>query len=131
MEKKEIKNKINKYVNQEDGATFIEIKKLLKQDYGEKIALNGEYALTAPADENLVFWAEMSEELTEIITELIEEKELMYVPTHPLPYMAEGGGLNLPIAKKPVPDNGYSQPHWTPVLLYQYDEAVSKNKQLQ
>ncbi|WGI18080.1 hypothetical protein [Methanonatronarchaeum sp. AMET-Sl] len=125
--KKEIKKILRNYIAENNGTTFIELKKLLKQ----KINVDGEYALTAPEDPNLVFWAEMSKELTEIINELIEQKELMYIPTHPVPYMAEGGGLNLPLAKKPEPENGFQQPHWTPVLLYTYEKALEKHPELQ
>ncbi|OUJ18420.1 hypothetical protein AMET1_1336 [Methanonatronarchaeum thermophilum] len=124
--KKEIKNKVCEYIEENDGATFIELKKLLKN----KIDVNGQYALTAPTNDNLIFWSDMSKELTEIITELIEEKEIMYIPTHPLPYMAEGGGLKLPLAKKPKPKNGYQEPHWTPITLHKYDDALQKNPEL-
>lgn len=98
------------YVQNYDWVSLVE----LARRYGDQG--KGDHALTIEPKLNIVLWANMSEKLVTSIIELVHNKEIHVHPASFLAYMIDGGGLRLPLAKKPPP-SGYKESHWLPVTL--------------
>lgn len=65
---------------------------------------------------NLVIWANLSSDVADAVIELYKAKEIDFTPCSTMVYMADGVCLQLPLAKRP-PINGYTKPHWAPVVM--------------
>ena len=110
------------------GCTFIE----LRRRYGSQMKGN----IILSIDHNLVLWHDLSEKFCDAFDKLgimdkdrdalgLKEKKAHMHPVNsqvggiPLPYLLEGGGLDLPVAKlSPQTLKGYKKPHWLPIMLY-------------
>jgi len=67
-------------------------------------------------DDNIVVWADMSEELVNVITSLRVNKSIHIHKADPLVYVMDGGWPNMPMVNRP-PKNGYKHPHWLPIVF--------------
>lgn len=87
-------------------------------DFAEEhgISACGDYVL-GQSNFNIVYWSNLSEELSEIINELIISKQLFYHPTEYLTYLIDGCILEMPVVKRVPNKNGYKKPHWWPLCL--------------
>jgi hypothetical protein len=74
------------------------------------ISLNEKYP-------NIVLWSGLSQEGLDSIQSLLKEKKIRFVEASVLTYFADGGALNLPIAKRLT---NYKKPHWLPVCFRSY-----------
>lgn len=74
----------------------------------------GSLSLELDGYENLLVWANVSADLIEAINEALERKEVFLGPASDLTYLTDGGGLNLPEAKKL---QSYKSPHWVKMVL--------------
>jgi len=63
---------------------------------------------------NLVIWSDMSEEFCDLIESIRPVTQID--SANVFVYLADGGMLKLPIAKRP-PKKGYKEPHWAPVTI--------------
>ncbi len=98
-------------VEDRDYVTFIEIGKLLES----RIKTTGDNAMMlGSGDHNIVMWAGMSEQFFELVEALIAAKRIFLHPATFLTYMIDGGGLQLPLAKRA---QKYKKLHWIPVCF--------------
>jgi len=65
-------------------------------------------------DNNVFYWVNISEKLCNILRSLIDAGQIHGNPTTILVYMADGGGLRLPIAKRI--GFKYKNPRWLPIV---------------
>jgi len=93
---------------------------------------------------NILYWSGMSEEVCDILDELVSKGKIYAKPTVFLTYLADGGGLDAPLAKRQ--NFHYKKPRWLPVtwcskshlrhespaIRKQYDEQMldRRNKKL-
>ena len=103
-----MREKIIEYCTDRDWVSFCELQRHIGDDS------EGDISISFPG--NIVMWAGMSEEFASCVDKLIEEKILHTVPMELLSYVIDGGGLRLPVAKKP-PKSGYKKPRWLPTGL--------------
>ncbi|HUV51641.1 MAG TPA: hypothetical protein VMW64_01025 [Dehalococcoidia bacterium] len=96
------------YVQTRDWVTPVE----LRGRYGERGT--GDHALTLGT--NLIVWTGLSESLVTAILRLLEKREIHAHPVSWLTYLIDGGGLKLPLAKRP-PKRGYTREHWAPLAF--------------
>ena len=76
----------------------------------------GDYQWVTESDDNIIFYAGLSEKLVSALRELLREKKAHLHPASVLAYMMDGGILKLPLARKP-PRGGYKKLHWLPVCF--------------
>jgi hypothetical protein len=79
------------------------------------VDVKGSFALTLGHPNNVV-WAGMSERFLDACKTVLDEKRVYPHPASFLAYMIDGGGLRLPLAKRP-PKGGYRNEHWLPTCL--------------
>jgi len=77
-------------------------------------------------DKNIWLWTGISRELADILEELIIGEKIGMCLCPVFVYLADGGMLNMPLAKRNMK---YKAPRWCPVTFSAYD-VVKKNKQL-
>jgi hypothetical protein len=105
-----LKEAIVEFVRERDWVTLVE----LQRHMGDYMETKGHIALEwAP---NLLLWGGMSQELVDLLIELNKEKRIVYYTTSALTYMADGGVVDLPVAKN-MPKKGYKKPRWLPVCI--------------
>jgi hypothetical protein len=98
------------YVEHYDWVTFVEIERLLEPF----IPTRGTLALEiAP---NTIMWADMSEEFCAVMHEIQERKLIWPHGVSLLSYLADGGVLTLPLAKRPS-KKGYVKERWLPIAF--------------
>lgn len=108
----ELKDRVESYVEEKRGVSFVEIEGLLEDD----IELRGEWALTHPEDPKVNFWVKMSEEFKTIIQDLRNENRVDINPCRPFIYIVDGSVPDIDIAKRP-PADGYKTERWLPATL--------------
>jgi hypothetical protein len=79
--------------------------------------------LTLPNYSNIVLWVDMSQELAQLIIDLVNERVLTYSPTEWLVYVADHMILPLPLATEKVQ---YEEPHWLPVAFSLVDPQANQ-----
>jgi hypothetical protein len=89
-----------------NGLTFIELLKYLPYLRGDKSI--------SFASEGMVLWVNVSDQCIDAIEILVKEQAISMNPTSTLTYLADGGGLKLPIAKRA---QKYKNAHWLPVTF--------------
>jgi hypothetical protein len=102
------------------GTSFVEVEDLLKR---RGYIPDKEYSFNLSYDglPNVILWSACSDEVSDIIVQVLSDKRVKLTPTSPWVYIIDGCFMNLPIAKRP-PKNGYKKPHWIPVVLNKADE---------
>lgn len=76
--------------------------------------VDGDLALEHPGFTNIYLWAGVSQTVVDALNELLTARLVHYVPTSVLVYAADGGMLNLPLAKSA---RNYKTPRWAPVVI--------------
>ena len=109
MDKKEWKEKVLQCVSSHWGATFAN----LMQEMG--VDTSGDVELTHPVYKTLILWNGLDAGLAAAITELLEDKEIVFERTLSLVYVMDGCVMSLPEARE---EREYPVPHWFPVALY-------------
>lgn len=93
-----------------DNVSFVELNRYL-EPFAE---VGGEHGIRiAP---NLTVWEGMSAELADLVRRLWSEARIHFHPCSSFSYMLDGGGLTLPVAKRP-PKSGYRNLRWLPVVM--------------
>jgi len=105
------------YIENYDWVTPVE----LERRYGEQ----GDGAHSLCLGKNMVVWTGMSEKLTTAIMQLLEAKAIHSHPGSYLAYIIDGGGLKLPLAKRP-PKGGYAKEHWLPLVFRSGPKCTAK-----
>jgi ATPase family associated with various cellular activities (AAA)/AAA+ lid domain len=88
----------------------------LTKALNEYMEVGGDQGLAARANPNTVLWAGMSQELCELICELVASKRLYIHPTDVERYKSIQKGLRLPILREPT-DDRLPRPAWLPCSL--------------
>lgn len=86
----------------------------------------GDYLWVTESDDNIVFYAGLSQKLLSALWELLREKKVHLHPASLLTYLVDGGMLKLPLARKP-PRGGYKKLHWLPICLRPGASCVLQN----
>lgn len=107
MTSNELKDAIIKLATERKHITFVEIMNKFPDE-------KGLFSISLPSYENILMWTGMSELLAEAVSELLESHQLYTHSANQLTYLADGGGLTLPLAKDA---RQYQKPHWFPVTL--------------
>ena len=103
---------ILEYVRKMDYVSFPELLRHMEGRHEVK----GKFSIIMEADENLVLWYGLSENMCEVLHDLRRGGLIKYQPSSLLVYMIDGGMLTLPLAQRP-PKVGYKEPHWLPVTI--------------
>lgn len=98
------------YLRRHDYVTFAEIQLRLAPFLETRGAVCLEQA------SNLVLWADMSQELADLLQGLLRARRVFLHPASALTYLIDGGLLKLPLARRP-PAGGYKEQHWLPTTL--------------
>lgn len=93
-----------------DNVSFVELNRYL-EPFTE---VRGEYGIRIAS--NLTVWECMSADLADLVRRLWSEGRIHFHPCSSFSYMLDGGGLTLPVAKRP-PKNGYRSLRWLPVVM--------------
>ena len=99
------------YIRAYDYVTHVECERVL----APHLEVKGDWALTHPTVENLLFWVNVSEAFLDVLTELLDGGHIWRVPAEVLSYAIDGKVLTLPIPKRV--QKRYARPHWVPTCL--------------
>jgi hypothetical protein len=105
----QIVDAIINHITTTDWVSFVELTGLA-ESHG--VPTKGDY--TFEAFPNGIIWAGMSEEFCALINAIRKDSRVTIDSGSELSYLADGGALNLPIAKGAPrdPDRGYAKPRW-------------------
>lgn len=92
------------------GVSFVEIEDLLSPF----MTVQGERSLALPDHANIILWMNMSETVSHLIEELVNNKVLVYSPVEWLVYLIDRKLPTLPLATEA---RSYDTPHWLPVAF--------------
>lgn len=107
MNLNERQTEIIEFIKSRESVSFVELSDKF-QDWWK-----GDYEYTRDGY-NIVFWAGMSAEACDAMIELVAARRIELVPTTPLVYLCDGGGLTYPLVKSA---RKYKKPHWLPVVV--------------
>lgn len=85
------------------GVSFVELMREVPGFRGDNRMINAK---------NMVYWDGISDEAAQTLLDLQNENIIEKTPCHPVIYVCDGGGMNLPLVKR---DRTYKKPHWLPV----------------
>lgn len=108
----QLKAALVEYVRTDGDVLFPE----LAQALSRYMETSGDQGLAARANPNTVLWAGMSQQLCELICELVSSKRLYIHPTDPERYKAAQQSIRLPLLKEPT-DNRLPRAAWLPSSL--------------
>lgn len=107
----ELREAILEHVRDRDHVSFAE----LLREFGSRFNLKGSMALAPESYPTILYWAGMSAEFCEAVSDLTSERgPLVKEPCPLLVYLIDGMTLNLPLVKQPI---AYKSDHWLPVVL--------------
>ncbi len=101
------------YVRSHDYVSFAELHRILAPHMG----VEGNFALTIPDRPNQILWPGMSEALTDLLNELIQQSRIHVHPADWMIYMVDGRVPRMEMGKRPPKDRDYKKPHWLPVCF--------------
>lgn len=93
----ELKNKIVKYISNNQGTSFAEIENIFEENDYE---YSGNIAFCNSKNTNIVFWSGWKQEAINIVLELLNDKKIEMKPCELLIYLVDGKSLKLPILNK-------------------------------
>lgn len=101
------------YIDRTGHVSFPELQRFAETALG--MDARGDYCLEiAP---NLILWTGVSDAFVDLVHGIQATRKVDLNSTSLLVYAADGGILNLPLAKRP-PKRGYKDPHWAPVVFH-------------
>lgn len=95
------------------GTSFVE---LVAAIGAAGVPTEGDQALFLPGDRNIVLWVGVTQQVVDVVNELLTAKLAHLHPTQPLTYFIDGQVPTFPVAQRP-PAGGYKEPHWAPVVI--------------
>ena len=101
-----LKDRVRAYIESTDYVSYAELAHRFPEFKG------GDYATFLA--ENLVLWANMTQEAADAINALRAEGHIKIQPSSIFVYLADGMTMSLPIAKRV---RAYKKPHWAPTTL--------------
>jgi len=110
MTREEIKNKMESYIHEKKGVTFIELERIMT-DAG--FNWEGQMGFGV-LEKNLIYWQGWNQDAIDLFNELTQEKAVETDTTAPLTYMIDGRVLTIPQATR---YQKYKKPHWVPIIL--------------
>lgn len=101
-------------VKARDWVTFVEL-----AEHAEAHGIETRGDLSMEVCPNGVVWAGMSQDLVDLIEAIRDTGRVAWDGGSWLAYLADGGGLTLPIAKRAPRDpvKGYAKPRWIPTFF--------------
>ncbi len=106
-----IKKAIAAKVMTDDHVSFIEVQRIFND---HNFDYKGKRMICHPEHSNLVFWSGWNDTAINIMTEILQEHPIGMSTADIMIYLIDGGGLQLPIAKKA---RSYKKNRWYPVVL--------------
>lgn len=104
-----MKTKILDYVREKGGGvSMVELSRDIP-------GFNGNRAMFSGEGTNIVVWNGISQEAIDALAELVQDNQIEVKATQPFVYLIDGGGLDLPLAKRT--NHHYKKPHWLPVAI--------------
>lgn len=113
---------IGDFVRERPGTSMIELE-------GRFPWFRGDMEWASRDDSNLVFWVGLSRDFVEAVQEAEGLGLVHREPTQLLTYLADGGGLSLPLAKGSHRGQ-YKVRHWLPVVLVPGQVTAERVKQV-
>lgn len=110
MKTADAKKALLDYVRKHDYVSMVQAVRIL----GEHVDPEGSLAMCHSEFENIILWAGLSEDANAILLDLFRTRQIHWRATSVLVYMADGGALNFPLAKRL---RAYKTPRWLPVVL--------------
>lgn len=114
------RNKFNKFrdimtdvIHRNHYATFLSCERAFDQI---GLMWQGASTIRLPDMDHIVLWAGWNDNSIAYLEELLREGAVKLSPMVPLAYQAEGRYPKLPVAGV-IPECGYTEDHWLPVLL--------------
>jgi hypothetical protein len=101
---------VEQLITQRSGVSFVEIERLLTS---RGVETKGPHALVIDKY-NIALWAGMSERFVAVMDAVQARKNVSLKPTSCLVYLADGGMLRMPLAKR---TRRYKELHWAPVVF--------------
>lgn len=111
MSKDELKVYIINYIKYHTHITFIDLEELFESLH---IEYRGEFTFVHVDNVNIVLWHEWSNEMINLIGDLLTSDQLELERTNVTTYVRHGMYLDLPVLINPF---GYSGTSWLPVQL--------------
>ena len=113
------KSTYKKYILQilawERTITFPKLLEYLAINTGTTV--DGDHCISMGSLPNGVLWVGVISEVSEAITELVNEGEIDVTPCSLLQYLEAGEGLAMPVVDRNHPVKGFETPTWVPVKL--------------
>ena len=104
---------VAKLVEQTDWVTFMQVARFLEQ---QGVPWRGDVNLSMATDSNVLLWSGMSQQMSDVLVRLIDERRVFFHRSSVAAYHVHGGTLMLPLAGEPE-EGGLQKPHWLPVAL--------------
>ena len=120
MSKEQMKTIIENYIKAHPGTSFVEIERLFEENGFDYRGDRGIFPSTEHRDgdidigKNILFWAGWNRQACEIFCEIIAG-DFHYETCPIVLYLADGGYLDIPIAKRYYHD--YKDIHWLPAVI--------------
>jgi hypothetical protein len=99
------------YIRKNPGTSYVTLQRVAEEAGFE---VHGDMVIAHDQFPKVLFWAGMSDSFATAMLSLLESGRIKERPTALLVYLADGGMLRCPLAKKL---KAYSTPHWCPVAL--------------
>lgn len=113
ISQRELAEAVAELVESTDWVTFNQISQFLERLH---VPSRGELNLSMSMDRNVLLWSGMSEEMSEVLVELMDQKRIFAHRSTVAAYHVQGGVLGLPLAESPRA-GGLHHPHWLPVAF--------------
>lgn len=106
---------ISRFIRTRRDCSFAELEYEFPDDFNRRDD-DGRAVSFGMLDQNVVFWAGLSDRMASTLIQMNDESRLHFWPTHFIVYFADGRVPNLPLAKN-IPTAGYKQERWLPVVI--------------
>jgi ATP-dependent 26S proteasome regulatory subunit len=100
------------YLRKNGGAIFPQ----LQSDFAKWLSATGELGLALKSDPNVVVWAGMGKDFTDLLAALISARRVYLHPCSPEAYKQAGKIIPFPLVSE-IPDERLARPGWLPSLL--------------
>lgn len=87
-----------------------------QQDFAKWMPPTGELGLALKSDPNIVLWAGMGKEITDVLSELVSARRVYLHPCSADGYKQANKTLPFPLVD-PIPDDRLARPGWLPVVF--------------
>ena len=117
---KSIKQELLAEIGRSESFTFVDLIYFFEN---RDVHPYGDYIVGHP-DLNIYMWIDLSEEVANLIMEMLHNEEIFAFSVDQQVYASMGAGVCAPMAKRLTPGGGYKRPHWQPVIFRTKGERV-------